>query len=183
VTAVSPAVDVSSPPKDAAAEEAALMARVFRALRTEHNAAAALAALEEHDRRFPTGALGHEARVARTEALVALGKGAEALVLVDGYESASLPRSLRLARAEWRSAGERCAEAVMDFDAVLARGADDSLGERALYGRASCGLAQGDTVRARSDLERLLATHPNGRFSADARHALARLTNVRSSTP
>lgn len=172
---VTPPDQAPPPPPDPAAEEAALVARAFRVLRTDRRPVAALEALDERERRFPGGALVAEARVARAEALVALGRGPDALSLVDGVDGGALPRSLRLARAELRSGVERCADATSDFDAVLVGGDDDALGERALYGRASCRLTSRDIAGARADLQRLLAVHGDGRFAIDARRALDRL--------
>jgi TolA-binding protein len=62
------------------AEEIATIDRARRAL-YDHDAHGALRALDEHDRRFPSGALAPEAQVLRVEALLAAGDrpGAEAV--------------------------------------------------------------------------------------------------------
>jgi hypothetical protein len=69
--------------------EATLVWLAFRHLRQQHDPAAALAALDEHRRRFPAGALRVEAWLARAEALVELDRPAEAARVLE-----QLPPSL-----------------------------------------------------------------------------------------
>jgi hypothetical protein len=75
-----PSPATAAPPSGNLAEEIATIDRARRAL-YDHDAHGALRALDEHDRRFPQGALGPEAQVLRVEALLAAGDrpGAEAL--------------------------------------------------------------------------------------------------------
>src|SRR5436190_2187527 len=63
-------------------DETELLARAFRLLRSEGDVAGALAALDEHDRRFGAGSLAIEATLARAEALLLLGRTGEALPLL-----------------------------------------------------------------------------------------------------
>jgi hypothetical protein len=165
--------DVPSP----AAEEARLLAGAFRALRAQARADAALAALDDYDRRFPAGLLRGEARLARVEALLALGAPADALALLDAWEAAGveLPRRARVARGELRAEGGRCAEAALDFNVVLAGAESDEAGGRALHGLASCAHLAGDDATAVAALTRYLEGHPRGPQAAAAREALARL--------
>jgi hypothetical protein len=165
---------VVTPPPPPPPSEAGVLAGAFHELRSSGDARAALRALDDYDRRFPTGALRGESRIARAEALLALDRRREALPLLDGLEAtgAALTRDVRVARGELLAEAGRCPEAVGDFDAVLAASAGDASGGRALYGRASCRLRDGDRARARQDLERYLLVHPDGPFAAAARHAV-----------
>jgi hypothetical protein len=170
------AVEAPLPAASPAAEEARLLEGVFHALRSETDGAArALAALDDHDRRFPAGLMRAEAALARVEALLALGRRAEALALLDAPEAGtSLPRSARLARGELRAEAGRCSDAAGDF-AVVLRGPGDDLSARALYGRASCALRSGDDASAAAALSAYLERQPDGPHAAEARTALARL--------
>ena len=167
-----PAPLVPAPPR--APGEADVLAGVFHDLRASGDAAGALRALDEYERRFPGGALRNEARIARTEALLALDRRRDALPLLDGLEEAgeAPTRDVRIARGELLAESGRCAQAVRDFDAVLASGDADSAAGRALFGRASCRLRAGQADLARQDLSRYLVTHPDGPFAAAARRAL-----------
>jgi tetratricopeptide (TPR) repeat protein len=157
--------------------EAAALAEAFRELRSGGDAASALRSLEQYDRRFPAGVLRSEARIARAEALIALGRRAEALPLLEGLEGerGALTRNVRITRGELLAEGGHCARAVRDFDALLASPERDEVGGRALYGRASCHLNAGEVAPARRDLERYLLLYPDGDLAAAARGVLDRL--------
>jgi TolA-binding protein len=176
-----PAVQAATEPPPLApvppADEAQLVARAFRSLRTDGDAAAAIAALDEHDRRFGAGALTTEATLARVEALLVQGRTAEALppLLAIRGTPAGRTAEVRAARAELLARADRCDEAAPDLDALLAPGAPAAPRERALYARASCVLQGGDPARARADLERYLSEFPDGHAAAAVRAALARL--------
>jgi hypothetical protein len=61
---------IAAAPGDGGARgEAAQLAEALRALRADGDARRALALLEDHDSRFPAGALQREAMLARVEAL------------------------------------------------------------------------------------------------------------------
>jgi hypothetical protein len=160
-----------------APEEARLVARAFRHLRSEGDAAAALADLEERERHFGSGTLATEAALARAEALLLLGRTDEALPILVGLRDprSGLTPEVRAARAELLAKAKRCAEAITDFDALLAPGAPPSTRERALYGRASCRVQDGRTADAISDLESYVQQYPQGRFAPAVREALAAL--------
>jgi len=64
------------PPRDRLSREVALLSRATSALHAG-DAAAALKALEEHQRKFPNGALREERRAAKALALCALGRFSE----------------------------------------------------------------------------------------------------------
>ena len=67
---------VARTPRDRLAEEVALLSRATSALRAGH-AAEALKALDEHQARFPRGALSEERRAAKAQALCSLGRVSE----------------------------------------------------------------------------------------------------------
>jgi hypothetical protein len=154
------------------AEESEVVGTAFRELRTNGDAAAAMHALDEYDRRFPAGVLRGEARIARAEALMAQDRRRDALPLLAALDDDELTRAVRITRGELYAEAGRCADAVHDFDRVLAGPADDLVGGRALYGRASCRLKSGAVAGARTDLETYLALHADGAFATAARRAL-----------
>jgi hypothetical protein len=97
------AVAPSAPPRrsDRLAEEVAILSQAAKDLRAGR-AAAALSALNEHQRRFPSGALTLERRAARAEALCSLGRMPEAQAEL-GSLTRSAPQSPLTIRAQ-----ERC---------------------------------------------------------------------------
>jgi len=106
----------------------------------DHDAAAALAALNVHERRFPSGQLGLEARLLRVEILLASGRESDALALLDHMGIAGVPRAreLRTVRGELRIKLGRCGDGKADLKAVLAGGTADPLAERARQAIAAC---------------------------------------------
>jgi len=161
-----------------ARNEASMLGEAFRQLRSGGDARAALRWLDAYDRRFPGGQLRGEARVARAEALIALDRRAEALPVLEGLrddDGGGLTRYVRLTRAELLSEAGRCQSARHDLDVVIATGAGDAVGGRALYFRAACQLRAGALGPAREDLERYLSLHPGGDLSAAARRAIEAL--------
>jgi hypothetical protein len=89
--AVSAAASAADEPGRAAStliEEAALLQRAERAL-TGHEPHAALAALDEHERRFPAGVLREERQAARVLTLCELGRTAEARALARAFVAKS----------------------------------------------------------------------------------------------
>ena len=87
--------------RDRLAEEVAILSQAAKDLRAGR-AAAALSALNEHQRRFPSGALTLERRAARAEALCSLGRMPEARAEL-GALTRSAPQSPLTIRAQ-----ERC---------------------------------------------------------------------------
>ncbi len=106
----------------------------------DHDAAAALTALDAHERRFPSGQILLEARLLRTEILLASGRDADALALLDPLSLAGLPRAreLRTVRGELRIKLGRCTDGKADLLAVLATSTADPLAQRARHGIAAC---------------------------------------------
>jgi hypothetical protein len=131
---------LTAPPATEVDDESRLVARAFRHLRNEGDATSALAALDERDRRFGAGTLASEAGLARAEALLLLGRTADALPILLALRDApaGLTPEVRAVRAELLARAKRCGEAVADFDALLAPGGPTATRERALYGRAGC---------------------------------------------
>jgi tetratricopeptide (TPR) repeat protein len=148
-------------------------------LRTSHEPQAALAALDEHRHRFPSGELAPEANRLRAEALLLLGRKATLLEELDRSllgETAS--DEWVVLRGELRAAAGRWQAALADFDAVVrthpinsGSGAETNDWrarahiERALWGRASARSHVGDDAGARADLREYLRRFPDGRFA------------------
>ena len=149
-----------------------LIATALLQLRHDGDAAAALRSLDDYERRYPGGLLAVEAALARVDALLALGRADEALTVLDGVSFTGSVRAeeLQTLRGELRAARSRCADAVSDFDVVIARGRPD-LQERALFGRAGCRARLGDDSGARADLDVCIARFPRGRFIDQVRRA------------
>lgn len=157
--------------------EAASLERALSALRAggQAQAARALADLERHLREFPRGSLELEARVARIDALLVLGRRHEAqreLSLLP-LESAGRSRELRLIRAELRADSD-CAAALSDFQVLLAQPLPAPWEERALFGRGACLLRLGDERGAERDFASYLERYPRGRFAAQIRAQTAK---------
>lgn len=175
---VAPAVRLqpaaAAPPVES---EATMVARALTRLRRDHDPAGALAALDQRDRSYSGGNLRREAALARAEALLGLNRHSEALKVLDGVtlQPSAADRRARLARAELRAEEGQRAEAIADFDRVLGNGGDDTLAERALYGRAVCRLRGGDLGAARTDLRAYLLRFPAGQHRAEVQQSLARL--------
>jgi hypothetical protein len=121
--------------------ETAMVREALTRLRGQKDAAGALRRLDDYDRRFPGGAFADEARLLRTEALLALGRSREALQALEVVPAAAIERSrrLRVVRGELRAALGRCPQALRDFDALLAAPVGDEVEARARRGRAACG--------------------------------------------
>ncbi len=169
---VSPADPAPEPAPDS---EARLVSAALAHLHGDRDGASALVLLAEHRRRFPSGALALEARVAEVQALLLLGRRSQALEILDHLPVSRLPRGAELAvlRAELRAEAQRCREALADFDVCTdSTGCRPEAQERALYGRASCRGSLGQNGAARGDLERYLERFPHGRFAGAAARAL-----------
>lgn len=142
-------------------------------LRRDHNAAAALPALDAYLSRYPRGVLNHEARLARIDALLMLDRAQEALAALDALPLDNRRRSteLQVVRGELR-APKDCAGAEADFTAALAHGPDAGLLERILYDRGMCRTKLENRTGAIEDLRRYLERFPNGTHAASVRRWL-----------
>lgn len=152
--------------------EAASLEAALTALRGggAARAAQALEQLDRHLREFPRGSLELEARVARVDALLTLGRRNDAR-----HELSTLPiervgrkNELRLIRAELR-ADQDCRAALADFQVLVEQALQTSFAERALFGRGACLLRLGDAAGAARDFDRYLERFPNGRFAEQIR--------------
>ncbi|HEX2874747.1 MAG TPA: hypothetical protein VHP33_26030 [Polyangiaceae bacterium] len=153
-------------------QEAASLEAALSALKAggKGNAARALLELDQHLQRFPGGTLELEARVARVDALLVLGRRQEAR-----RELSSLPiervgrkNELRLIRAELR-ADDDCRAALSDFQVLVDQSLPSAWTERALFGRGACLLKLGDQAAAYRDFDRYLERFPSGRFAEQIR--------------
>jgi hypothetical protein len=172
-----PRIEPAAPPAAAApptpsalANETALLSAALTRLRHDRDAAGALAALDVYDARAPHGTLRREANVARVDALLMLGRDADALAVLRTLplQPRGREQELRVVRGEL-IAPSSCAAAVEDFDHVLTGAPPAPLVERALHGRATCLTKLGDLEGARRDSLEYLRRFPEGRFAAQAR--------------
>ena len=178
-----PPAEASPPPPD----EHFLLTTAVRRLRTAHDPASALAALDNYRVRFPSGALAPEASMLRAEALLQIGRKRDALAELDGLSLVQMPNSdePHVLRGELRAAVGRWREALADFDVVLRGRAGESADigaptdakaqgrlERALWGRALARSRLGDDAGARADLRDCLRLFPRGRFAPEAARLL-----------
>jgi TolA-binding protein len=160
------------------ARESRWLASAIAKLRQEGAPEQALAILDQHQSELDSGALAGEANATRLEALLRLGRNAQALVLLDGQtlSARGLEREMLVARAELRADKNRTSAALRDFDLILSSpGRADGISERALYGRAGARAKNGDQAGARADFAQYLNAFPSGRFAAQARSALSQL--------
>lgn len=180
------AAPVAQPPGEVATpagpppSEQALVASAISSLRTQRRPAAALAALDQYEARFPKGSMLAEVARLRAEALLLLGQRRAALdELSRAPTGISSDEESRLVRGELRASAGRWREALQDFDALVAawltrdRAAGMSTKlqgrlERALWGRACARSHLGDESGARADLQELRLRFPQGRFAVQA---------------
>jgi len=165
---------------DAPANEAQLLADALRRLRQAHDPRGALAVLDRYDATYPGGVLAGEARSARLEATLNLGDRPGALALLDGGAAFAgrLGAEQLLTRAELRASVGRYADALADFNRLLAPAAamtapPPATLERALYGRAVTLGHLGRDDRARADLEGYRRRFPTGRYAGEVTRLLA----------
>ena len=142
------------------------------------NTAGALQTLAVYREQFHGGVLSREADVAELTASLALGREERALSLLDGLAGAdfagvSQAKELRLLRGELLGRRGRRDEALTVFAGLLEEGLSPAQRERALFGRATCLLQQGNAEASRSVLTRYLDEFPQGRFAAEAQRALS----------
>ena len=133
---------------------AKLLVDAIRALRVDGSPESALALLDRHATLLSKSPYGHEALLVRVDALLALKREGELLRLLDGSALAdgAASRTLLVTRGKLRAAANRCADAVSDFDRVLAEAGRADV--QALLGRASCREKLGDGAGARADRAR-----------------------------
>ncbi len=173
-----PTTDVVAPQAESKSSalslESSALGVAVRKLHSEHDAAAALSALDAYRAAHAKGLLWREAEAVRVDALMSLGRHKETLAVLDRLSIQDFPRAreLGIVRGELRLEAGRCKEAIADFETGLS--GLDSLAERARYGRAVCRARAGDKDGARGDLERYLSEFPEGQFASKAREALSK---------
>jgi hypothetical protein len=177
--------DVAMAAPAPAADEQVLLGKALQKLRIARDPVGALALLDQHAARFPSGTLAPEAARLRTEALMLTGRKDVVLADLDRRaDTLAGSDERRLLRGELRATAGRWHPALADFDAVLHSLSQGIAAtdvktrewfERALWGRASARSQLADQAGARSDLLDYLRRFPNGRFAAEAR----RLVNER----
>ncbi len=139
-----PRVALGIAPTGQAVEPIQAESRSFSAALAEwhrdHDAKAALAALDGHERRFPGGQMQLEARFLRAEILLQQGREREGLALLDSMYLPELPRGreLQTVRGELRIKYGRCTEGRRDLDEVLAKDRTDGLARRAARAISLC---------------------------------------------
>lgn len=150
------------------------MDRAMGTLRRDHNPGAALAAFDNYLERYPHGALEKEARLARIDALMLLGRNEQALHALEviTFDPGLRSTELLVVRAELRAARD-CRRAVEDFSVALGRGPDAKLLERILYGRGACRTKLQDLPGADDDFQRYIERFPAGAHADWARRWLA----------
>lgn len=167
-----PAPAPAAAPSSRLGQEAASLEAAISALRAggKERAARALTAIDQHLRAFPGGALELEARVARVDALLVLGRRNDAKRELSALpiENVGRNRELRLIRAELR-ADDDCRAALSDFQVLVDQPLPPAWQERALFGRGACLLRSGDRAGAERDFARYLEQFPNGRFAEQIR--------------
>lgn len=163
--AATPTSQVESAPRGPGATE--FLTEAIRLLRAERTPKQALRFLDDHQRELDKGGFGHESLILRVEALLALGRSAEVLRLLDGaaLTDVAAAQALLVTRGELRAAAGRCGEGVGDFALVLARSRPTD--RRALLGRALCRQQLGDAAGARADVERLRKEFPHQPLPAE----------------
>lgn len=176
-----PPPTVSRPPASPAqaslpqspSDEVRTLDHALALLRREHDGVRALSALDAYLGRYPNGLLSREARFARVDALLMLGRSADALAALDGLQLDRGRRSteLQVIRGELRAQRD-CLGAEADFSIALAQSPNAGLLGRILYGRGVCRMRLGNVAGAVSDLERYLDRFPTGVHASSARQWL-----------
>jgi TolA-binding protein len=166
----------ASAPSSAPSQEIHSLDRAIAMLRRDHDAAAALAALDAYLDHYPHGVLQREARLARVDALLLLQRTDEALAALERLPLDGGRRSteLQVVRAELRARTD-CARADEDFSVAITHGPDAALLERILYGRGACLAKLGKASGAAEDLRRYLDRFPNGAHATWARQWLDKI--------
>jgi len=109
-------------------------------LRQGNDPKGALQILDVYGKTFSNGVLTAEAKTARVDALLALGRKPQALALLMRFDLATWPRGgeLRLLRAELLADKGDCVSALKEFAAVLANTKVLTVRARAERGQVRC---------------------------------------------
>ena len=138
--------------------------------------AQALAAFEEHARRFPAGALSLESSLSAVEARVSLGQDEPALREMESvlgrYGQSERAPDVRWLRASLLQSRGDCRRALPDLRAVSAPSSGTSHAEGALFLLATCARSAGDLAEARGRLLEYQRRFPAGAHRSDVDAAL-----------
>jgi len=157
---------------DGLERETMRLAPALAKLRRAGDAAAAVREIDAYLAEFPNGMLVPEAKIARVDALVKLGRKRDALTALQDMRLDGHRRGLELKVLRAELASERdCRAAIADFSAIRSEAPAD-LFERSLRGRGLCWLRLGDQAAAHADFDEYLRRFPDGRFAAEARSHL-----------
>ncbi len=151
-----------------------LLSSAQKAARIEKNPSEALNLVEKYFKEFDNGQLRPEAVLLQLEALLTLGRTAEALNIAQSLDLRNAPSELplRMIRAELRIQRKQCVQAQEDLQEVIARASSPDLLSRGLYGRGVCRSLAGDLDGARADLGRVADDYPTSAVAAQAVRAL-----------
>lgn len=135
--------------------------------------ALALAAFDEHARRFPEGALALEARLTAVEARLSLGQDEPALREMDSflarYGQSERALDVRWLRASLLQGRGDCRRALPDLRALSEEGPRS---EGALFLLATCARSGGDLAEAKARLTEYQRRFPGGAHRAEVDAAL-----------
>lgn len=125
---------------DSLTRETELLSQALSRLRQGNDPKGALQILDVYGKTFPNGVLTAEAKTARVDALLALGRKPQALALLMRFDLSTWPRGgeLRLLRAELLADKGDCVSALKEFAAVLANTKVLTVRARAERGQARC---------------------------------------------
>jgi outer membrane PBP1 activator LpoA protein len=120
--------------------ESRSFASVLEPWHRTHNPGTALALLDAHERRYPSGHMHLESRLLRAEIYLAQGRESAALNVLDTLLLSGMPRGreLQTVRGELRIKAGRCAEGKRDLGDVLDKGVADALAKRAAQAISHC---------------------------------------------
>jgi hypothetical protein len=141
VTPASPAPAAAPAERSSLGDEAERLAHVLGELR-QGRASEALRWLDRYEHDYPEGTLHFEARLARIDAVLSLGRRDQALTVLERLQLRDRPREqeLRVLRGELLAERGRCSAAQTDLDRVSELGGDrpGPLMQRAHRARTAC---------------------------------------------
>ena len=120
--------------------ESRSFASVLEPWHRTHNPGTALALLDAHERRYPSGHMRLESHILRAEIYLAQGREGEVLKVLDAIALSGIPRGreLQTVRGELRIKAGRCADGKRDLGEVLEKSMSDALAKRAAQAIAHC---------------------------------------------
>jgi TolA-binding protein len=138
--------------------------------------AQALAAFEEHARRFPAGTLALESSLSAVEARVSLGQDEPALREMDAflgrYGQSERAADVRWLRASLLQSRGDCRRALPDLRALAAPASATGRADDALFLLATCARSAGDLAEAKARLLEYQRRFPAGAHRSEVDAAL-----------